>query len=339
MSTELTLFNEKIDLDNKFPINARTLHANLQVGRDFSTWLKDRIDKYGFTTGKNYIIIDSPNMGNQIGKGGDRRSIAYRLTIGMAKELAIVENNAKGSQIRKQLIDLEEAWAAIQTSDDAYLKMTLQMNVRSINILESRLEKAKEELAEKTALLKIQEPIVEYFDKYLDRAGVYSMQQAAKKLAPDIIIGRQRLIDFLKEHMAIFRSNQGIQPYQKYVDAGYFILRPSPFVTAHGHKAESDVTYITPRGIDWIGKLLENTKFYKKEKKDDSKTILEIPAGKDRLPALDSATERKQSNDRMGRYRRSYAVNRPGVRRCKPGESQREIPRDCRPGVYGPADT
>lgn len=29
--------------------NARELHSWLKVGRDFSTWIKDRIEKYDFT--------------------------------------------------------------------------------------------------------------------------------------------------------------------------------------------------------------------------------------------------------------------------------------------------
>ena len=31
--------------------NARDLHAALDVGRDFSTWIKDRLAEYGFVEG------------------------------------------------------------------------------------------------------------------------------------------------------------------------------------------------------------------------------------------------------------------------------------------------
>ena len=31
--------------------NARDLHTKLGVGKDFSTWIKDRIEKYGFEEG------------------------------------------------------------------------------------------------------------------------------------------------------------------------------------------------------------------------------------------------------------------------------------------------
>ncbi|WP_074168067.1 antA/AntB antirepressor family protein [Candidatus Arsenophonus triatominarum] len=29
-------------------VNARDLHAFLEIGKDFTTWIKDRIKQYGF---------------------------------------------------------------------------------------------------------------------------------------------------------------------------------------------------------------------------------------------------------------------------------------------------
>jgi phage anti-repressor protein len=111
---ELTIFDQKW-------ISAKELHLKLNVGRDFSSWIKGRIADYEFVEGKDYhlaepgkmiirpqVEFDSPILVNQ--RGGDRRSIDYMLTVGMAKELAIVENNEQGRAIRQYLIKLEEAW-------------------------------------------------------------------------------------------------------------------------------------------------------------------------------------------------------------------------------------
>jgi len=64
-----------IDENGNQTVSARELHTALGVGRDFSTWIKDRIEKYGFVEGRDYYVIDSPDLGNQTGRGGDRRSI------------------------------------------------------------------------------------------------------------------------------------------------------------------------------------------------------------------------------------------------------------------------
>lgn len=98
-------------------VSAKQLHAFLNVGRDFSTWFKDRAEQYGLSKGNDYLIFDSPELVNQstnndqswkTKRGGDRRSTDYILTIGTAKELAMIENNEHGRAIRKYFIRCEE---------------------------------------------------------------------------------------------------------------------------------------------------------------------------------------------------------------------------------------
>lgn len=89
--------------------NARDLHAALQVGRVFGTWITDRIKQYGFVENEDFWVIDFPDSGNQKkGRGGDRRSIDYHLTIDMAKELAMIENNDVGRAVRRYFIQAEK---------------------------------------------------------------------------------------------------------------------------------------------------------------------------------------------------------------------------------------
>ena len=82
-------------------INARELHAFLEVGKDFSTWIKDRIEQYGFLENQDFIC--SPILGSN-GRGGHNRK-DYHLTLDMAKELAMVERNDKGKQARYKILE------------------------------------------------------------------------------------------------------------------------------------------------------------------------------------------------------------------------------------------
>lgn len=91
--------------------NARDLHAFLEVGKDFSNWIKDRIQKYEFKEGEDFITaLETPDLANQDAPtwGGDRRSIDYHLTLDMAKELAMIENNPKGREARRYFIRMEK---------------------------------------------------------------------------------------------------------------------------------------------------------------------------------------------------------------------------------------
>lgn len=90
-------------------IDARLLHSQLKVGRDFTNWIKYRIEEYGFEPGRDFFsAIDSPKLANQKGRGGDRRSIQIHLTLDMAKELAMVERNEVGRAIRRYFIQKEK---------------------------------------------------------------------------------------------------------------------------------------------------------------------------------------------------------------------------------------
>jgi anti-repressor protein len=82
-------------------INARELHAFLGVGKDFSTWMKDRVESFGFTENQDFVVFP------EIGEKGGRPSKEYALTLDMAKELSMVERNAKGKQARQYFIDCE----------------------------------------------------------------------------------------------------------------------------------------------------------------------------------------------------------------------------------------
>lgn len=91
--------------NGKKAVNARALHAFLGSKRDFSTWIKDRIKSYDFTEGIDYVSF--PEIVER--EIGATTRIEYALTIGMAKELSMVEGNEKGKQARKYFIACEES--------------------------------------------------------------------------------------------------------------------------------------------------------------------------------------------------------------------------------------
>lgn len=90
--------------NGKKAVNARALHAFLGSKRDFSTWIKDRIKSYDFMEGIDYVSF--PEIVER--EIGATTRIEYALTIGMAKELSMVEGNEKGKQARKYFIACEE---------------------------------------------------------------------------------------------------------------------------------------------------------------------------------------------------------------------------------------
>ncbi|MFC1613620.1 antA/AntB antirepressor family protein, partial [Patescibacteria group bacterium] len=52
----IKVIQKNLNGEKKRFVNARELHSWLKVGRDFSTWIKDRINKYDFTENLDYFI-------------------------------------------------------------------------------------------------------------------------------------------------------------------------------------------------------------------------------------------------------------------------------------------
>ena len=99
-------------------VNARELWQYVESRQDFSDWIKNRIAKYEFAENVDYLLhkfveqvvhsdeVNHKFMENPPSRGG-RPTIDYHLTLDMAKELAMVENNPKGREVRRYFIDCE----------------------------------------------------------------------------------------------------------------------------------------------------------------------------------------------------------------------------------------
>jgi phage anti-repressor protein/uncharacterized protein YukE len=95
-------------------VDARELHRVLLVGKDFTTWIKDRIQKYGFIENEDYYLT--------LTKIGERQNVIrhdYILTLDTAKEIAMVQNNEMGRAVRKYFIEVEKRYRHQQPKTQA----------------------------------------------------------------------------------------------------------------------------------------------------------------------------------------------------------------------------
>lgn len=83
-------------------VNARTIHEYLEVKTHLSTWIKRAIEKYDFQENIDFSVLKSGNPNGGIPK------LDYIVTLDMAKELAMLENNPKGKETRKYFIAVEK---------------------------------------------------------------------------------------------------------------------------------------------------------------------------------------------------------------------------------------
>ena len=105
----VTVFHGEINQNTEMLCNARDLHKFLNVGRDFSNWIKNRIKQYQFVKGQDFIVVknlSSPKRATA--KSRQQVMIDYHITLDMAKELAMIENNEQGRKVRRYFIECEK---------------------------------------------------------------------------------------------------------------------------------------------------------------------------------------------------------------------------------------
>lgn len=194
-------------------VDARELHEFLESKRDFSNWIKDRIDKFGFIENQDYVsfakIVERET-------GGTTR-IEYGLTIDMAKELSMVENNDKGREARRYFIQKEKEALAPRSLYSPSKKELAQWVIES----EEKIERLTLENNTKDKSLKALAPKAELLDQIMDDGTLVDIGQTAKILG--LPYGRNKLFFKLREHGVFFKNRN--EPKQEYIERGLFTLK------------------------------------------------------------------------------------------------------------------
>lgn len=97
-----TIISITTDAQGASVVSARELYDYLEIKKQFADWIKSRIEKYGLVENQDYMTF------SLFGEKG-RPSVEYALTIDAAKELAMVEGNARGKQARQYFIECEKS--------------------------------------------------------------------------------------------------------------------------------------------------------------------------------------------------------------------------------------
>lgn len=105
-SNLIPVFNGLIQNQPVQLCNARELHAFVESKQEYATWIKNRINEYGFIQDEDYFVITERTNG--------RPRKEYHITLDMGKELGMVERNERGRQIRQYFIRCERTLKALQ---------------------------------------------------------------------------------------------------------------------------------------------------------------------------------------------------------------------------------
>ncbi|WP_336288341.1 antA/AntB antirepressor family protein [Bartonella sp. CB60] len=177
----------------------------LEVKRDFTTWVKDRINKYRFIENKDYIVFT--NFGENL--QGGRPSKDYALTLDVAKELFMVENNQKGREARQYFIECERRAKQISSPQIDYSSPKMILGV---------ITHMQGELQVKDALIEQQAPKVMAYDHLTRAEGTMCITDTAKMLE----IRPKNLFGYMQQKRWIYKrvGTSEFVPYQDKIQQG-----------------------------------------------------------------------------------------------------------------------
>lgn len=137
---QLQLTFPHTELQGAFPANVENLFCYLEVNSKFADWIKNRINQYDFIENQDYIIKEVFT--------GRRPRKEYYVTLDMAKELCMVENNEKGRQARRYFIECEKRLKNIEAEQMQKLAFRQSLGYKS------QLKQQKEHYENKIKALK-----------------------------------------------------------------------------------------------------------------------------------------------------------------------------------------
>nr|DAN66146.1 MAG TPA: AntA/AntB antirepressor [Caudoviricetes sp.] len=226
--TELfTLVNRPVAGQAQQTVNARELHAFLENKQEFSNWIKNRIEDYGFLDGVDFLTNLSKTQG--------RPRIDYFLSLDMAKELSMVERNAKGKQARQYFIDCEK-------------RLSGSLKVDFNDPLQAAKAFIEAETARRDAERKLQ-----IAGGALTRLGAAKGSQCLRESAKLLKWQQTPFIDWLLVKKMLFRdAGKQLCVYQEYLGRGWFEYRTDE---KNGHAFKQ--VMVTPLGLQKLAQKLE----------------------------------------------------------------------------------
>ncbi|WP_455466807.1 antA/AntB antirepressor family protein [Bartonella sp. B39] len=230
MNTLIKISKQTVGQEIVQTVNARELHAFLEVKSEFRNWINNRIEQYSFIDEQDFTTTV------KFYRGGKLRD--YHITLDMAKELAMVERNEKGKQARQYFIECERRAKQVSAPQIDYSKPEALLGV--LNHLQNQIEQKDHVIAELTPKAKALEGLTR-------SDGLFGLTEAAKVLE----VRPKDLTNYLRGNDWVYRRAPGspLLPYQDKIKKG---LMDCPTITIQKPDGTEKVlpsTKITAKGL------------------------------------------------------------------------------------------
>lgn len=232
------LFNVTTNGD-KLTLSARELHKELNIAGRFSRWF-EQMSEYGFEENVDYTSVQNCTEVQNNGGIQVRELQDYQITLDMAKEIAMLQRNEKGKQIRKKLIELEKAW----NSPEKVMARALDIAHKTIANLQIENEEMKPKAIFADAVATSDTSIL-----------IGDLAKLIKQNGTDI--GQKRLFERMRNDGYLIKTGTSKNmPTQKAMEKGLFEVKERVISNPDGSTRITRTTKVTGQGqIFFINKF------------------------------------------------------------------------------------
>lgn len=227
----------------RITFSARELHEFLEITERFSSWF-ERMKQYGFEEGTDFTGVKKLTPVNN---GAKIELQDYQIIIGMAKEIAMIQRNAKGKQARQYFLEIERRW----NSPEHIMSRALQISEKRNKILEQ----------EKQELL----PLAEYARAIGKVDGLMMIGDLAALITQNgYSIGRLELFEWLRNHGYLIRQkNSRNVPTRRSMKMGLFRVFEEIYYEGTEARMSLEVQ-VTEKGVKYFVKKFTGKTDYEK---------------------------------------------------------------------------
>lgn len=243
MENKLEILKVEIN-DNQEPIvGGRELHEALGIETDYRHWFK-RMREYGFVENQDYVRVvqKCPTP------GGIQEVTNHALKLDMAKEIAMIQRNEKGKQVRQYFLKVEKEFNSPE-----------KVMARALKIADDKIKMLTIDMEELNKTIEEQKPKVLFADSVCASESSVLIGELAKILKQNgIDIGQNRLFHWLRENGFLIKSGESKNlPTQKGMNLELFEIKERTHFNPDGSSILTRTTKITPKGqIYFINKFL-----------------------------------------------------------------------------------
>lgn len=229
------LFNVTTNGD-KLTLSARELYKELNVAGRFSRWF-EQMSEYGFEENVDFTSVQNCTVVNN---GATRELQDYQITLDMAKEIAMLQRNEKGKEIRRKLIELEKAW----NSPEKVMARALDIAHKTIANLQIENEEMKPKAIFADAVATSDTSIL-----------IGDLAKLIKQNGTDI--GQKRLFERMRNDGYLIKTGTSKNmPTQKAMEKGLFEVKERVISNPDGSTRITRTTKVTGQGqIFFINKF------------------------------------------------------------------------------------